>query len=60
MVIKVNEEKLKDEILEFETTFNNFNEKKSYILVAVPYKQTRALGWTKQTKLQITIKEIKE
>lgn len=60
MVIKVNEEKLKEEILEFETTFNNFNEKKSYILVAVPYKQTRALGWNKQTKLKILIESIKE
>lgn len=60
MAIKVNEDKLKDRILEFETTFNNYNEKKSYILLAVPYKQTRALGWTKQTKLNIIISESKE
>lgn len=60
MAIKVNEEKLKDRVLEFETTFNNYNEKKSYILLAVPYKQTRALGWTKQTKLKIEIQETKE
>lgn len=60
MVIKVNEELLKDNILEFETSFNNYNEKKSYALILVPYKQTKAFGWTKETKLHITITQIKE
>lgn len=60
MVKKVNELLLKDNILEFETCFNNYNEKKSYALILVPYKQTKALGWTKETKLHIIINEVKE
>lgn len=59
MVIKVNEELIKDNILEFETSFTIINEQKSFAFISTPYKQIKKLGWNKQTRLKITIKELK-
>jgi hypothetical protein len=57
MVTQVNEEKLKKGILEFEKTFSTIYEKKSFANISVPYPPIKELGWTKNTKLKITIIE---
>lgn len=60
MTIKVNEEKLKNGLLEFETKFTIINQKKSFAFVSIPFKSIKVLSWNKETKLKIIIEELKE
>ena len=60
MAIKVNEDKLKENLLEYESQFTIINEKKSFAFISIPFKQLKKLNWNKQTKLKILIQELKE
>jgi hypothetical protein len=47
-------------IIEFITTFTTINEKKSFAFISIPFQAVKKAKFNKQTKLKITLEEIKE
>jgi hypothetical protein len=47
-------------VLDFETDFYKFDLDQSLVSISLPMKAVKQTGWSKETKVRVTVEEVKD